>query len=61
MAMHMGNVDPDDLLGKAYDPRIARRLLGTIAPYRARAIAAALCMLGAALTDLILEVFRLGS
>src|SRR5919199_4873971 len=61
MAMHMRNVDPDDLLGKAYDPRIARRLLGTIGPYRARAIAAGLCMLGASLADLILpKIFSVG-
>ncbi len=33
----MQNVDPDDLLGKAYDPRIARRLLGYVRPYRRRA------------------------
>ena len=36
--MMMQNVDPDDLLGKAYDGRIARRLLAYIWPYRAQAI-----------------------
>ena len=36
------NVDPDDLLGKAYDPRIARRLFAFVLPYRRRAIAALL-------------------
>src|SRR5438067_628015 len=40
MAMHMGGVDPDDLLGKAYDSRIAGRLVAFAAPYRARVFGA---------------------
>lgn len=32
--------DPDDLLGKAYDGRIARRLVGQARPYRAKALLA---------------------
>jgi ATP-binding cassette subfamily B multidrug efflux pump len=36
----MMNVDPDDLLGKAYDARIVRRLLAFVRPYRRRAIVA---------------------
>ena len=32
------NVNPDDLLGKAYDGRIARRLLDFLAPYRRRVV-----------------------
>lgn len=32
----MRHMDPDDLLGKAYDPRVARRLLGQVGPYRPR-------------------------
>ena len=33
----MQHVDPDDLLGKAYDPRIARRLAAFVLPYKGRA------------------------
>ncbi|HET8626099.1 MAG TPA: ABC transporter ATP-binding protein [Thermomicrobiales bacterium] len=60
MAMHRG-VDPDDLLGKAYDARIARRLVAFMGPYRWRAIAAIVLVLGAAGADLLLpKVFSLG-
>jgi ATP-binding cassette, subfamily B, multidrug efflux pump len=31
------NIDPDDLIGKAYDARIARRLFAYVLPYRSRA------------------------
>jgi len=34
----MQNLDPDDLLGKAYDARIARRLFAFVLPYRRRAL-----------------------
>ncbi|MGH2533417.1 MAG: ABC transporter ATP-binding protein [Thermomicrobiales bacterium] len=34
----MQHMDPDDLLGKAYDARIARRLIGYVGPYRKRFI-----------------------
>ncbi|MDQ3512898.1 MAG: ABC transporter transmembrane domain-containing protein, partial [Chloroflexota bacterium] len=37
MAMMM-NVDPDDLLGKAYNARVMRRLFAFVLPYRARAL-----------------------
>ena len=33
----MQHVDPDDLIGKAYDARIARRLFAYVLPYRPRA------------------------
>jgi ATP-binding cassette subfamily B multidrug efflux pump len=48
------NVDPDDLLGKAYDPLIARRLFAFILPYRARALAAALFIVVVTVGDLLL-------
>ena len=61
MAMHMGGVDPDDLLGKAYDSRIAGRLVGFAAPYRARVFGAIALMVGASATDLLLpKLFSLG-
>ncbi len=47
-------VDPDDLLGKAYDPLIARRLFAFVLPYRQRAIAALLLILVATVSDLLL-------
>jgi ATP-binding cassette, subfamily B, multidrug efflux pump len=48
------SVDPDDLLGKAYDPRIARQLFGFVLPYRQRAIGALLLILVATVSDLLL-------
>ena len=36
----MQEVDPDDLLGKAYDSRIVRRLAAFMLPYKGRAVAA---------------------
>ena len=33
--------DPDELLGKAYDPQIARRLFAFVLPYRRQALAGA--------------------
>jgi ABC-type multidrug transport system fused ATPase/permease subunit len=48
------NVDPDDLLGKAYDPLIARRLSAFVLPYRRKAIAALLLILVATVSDLLL-------
>lgn len=48
------NVDPDDLLGKAYDPLIARRLAAFVRPYRRRAIGALLLILVATVSDLLL-------
>src|SRR3954451_19024854 len=48
------NVDPDDLLGKAYDPLIARRLFAFVLPYRRRATAALVLILVATVSDLLL-------
>jgi ATP-binding cassette, subfamily B, multidrug efflux pump len=57
----MMNVDPDDLLGKAYDSRIVRRLLGFVHPYRRRAITAvALIALGTGCELMIPKLFSLG-
>ncbi|MGN6564847.1 MAG: ABC transporter ATP-binding protein [Thermomicrobiales bacterium] len=57
----MHNVDPDDLLGKAYDSRIARRLLAFVAPYRLRVAGAIVMMLAMAASDLLLpKIFSLG-
>ncbi|HYO30260.1 MAG TPA: ABC transporter ATP-binding protein [Thermomicrobiales bacterium] len=50
----MQNVDPDDLLGKAYDPRIVRRLAAFVAPYRGRALAALALIVVVTATDLLL-------
>lgn len=50
------NVDPDDLLGKAYDARIVRRLLAYVVPYRGRALAAVAATLLAIGADLMLPV-----
>ncbi len=57
----MQNVDPDDLLGKAYDPRIARRLFGFVLPYRGRGLAALGLIAVATASDLLLpKLFSLG-
>jgi ABC-type multidrug transport system fused ATPase/permease subunit len=59
--MMMNNVDPDDLLGKAYDSRIARRLGAFILPYRARASGVVALMFVVAVSDLLLpKLFSLG-
>lgn len=59
--MMMQNVDPDDLLGKAYDSRIARRLLGFMAPYQARVIGVLVLMVVVAVSDLLVpKIFSLG-
>ncbi|HEU5430302.1 MAG TPA: ABC transporter ATP-binding protein, partial [Thermomicrobiales bacterium] len=50
----IGGVDPDDLLGKAYDPRIARRLFGFVRPYRRRAVGALLLIVVGTVSDLLL-------
>jgi ATP-binding cassette subfamily B multidrug efflux pump len=50
----MQNVDPDDLLGKAYDPRIVRRLAAFVLPYRRRAVAALLLIVVVTTSDLLL-------
>lgn len=53
--------DPDDLLGKAYDSRIASRLVGQARPYRGKALLAiALILLTTALELSIPYLFGLG-
>jgi ABC-type multidrug transport system fused ATPase/permease subunit len=50
----MQHVNPDDLLGKAYDPQIARRLIGFAVPYRRKALLTALAIAVATGSDLLL-------
>ncbi|HEX5498560.1 MAG TPA: ABC transporter ATP-binding protein, partial [Thermomicrobiales bacterium] len=50
----IGGVDPDDLLGKAYDPRVARRLFAFVDPYRRRAVGALLLIAVGTVSDLLL-------
>ena len=50
----MQNVDPDDLLGKAYDPRIVRRLAAFVRPYRGRALTALFLIVVVTAVDLLL-------
>ncbi len=50
----MQNLDPDDLLGKAYDPQIVRRLAAFVLPYRGRALAALLLIVVVTAADLLL-------
>jgi len=52
--MMMNNVDPDDLLGKAYDGRIARRLFAFVWPYRRRVIGVLAAMLLVTGSELLL-------
>ena len=46
--------DPDDLLGKAYDPQIARRLAAFVVPYRRQALIGVGLILVATAADLLL-------
>lgn len=48
------NVDPDDLLGKAYDGRVARRLLSYVLPYKKRAFILIAAAVTAIACDLLL-------
>jgi ATP-binding cassette subfamily B multidrug efflux pump len=53
----MGQIryEPDDLvLGKAYDPKIARRLIGFLTPYRSRVMLITILVLIATAGDLLL-------
>lgn len=50
----MQHVDPDDLLGKAYDSTIARRLFGFVLPYRQKVIFVACLTVLATGSDLAL-------
>ncbi|HEV2109341.1 MAG TPA: ABC transporter ATP-binding protein [Thermomicrobiales bacterium] len=54
MAKSMQNVDPDDLLGKAYDGRVARRLLSFVRPYKRRVLLLVLAAVTAITCDLLL-------
>jgi ATP-binding cassette, subfamily B, multidrug efflux pump len=54
--MKMQHVDPDDLLGKAYDSRIAKRLFGYVLPYRHRGLAVIALTIIATGSDLMLPV-----
>src|SRR4051812_18858835 len=57
----MMNVDPDDLLGKAYDSTIVRRLLGYIKPYQRRAWTAVILIALGTLCELMIpKLFSLG-
>lgn len=57
----MMHVDPDDLLGKAYDSRIARRLGAYVLPYKSRALGIVVLMVIVAVSDLLLpKLFSLG-
>jgi ABC-type multidrug transport system fused ATPase/permease subunit len=57
----MMNVDPDDLLGKAYDSRIARRLGAFVVPYKGRAFGIVVLMVVVSVSDLLLpKLFSLG-
>ena len=49
-----GNYDPDDLLGKAYDSRIARRLTAYLYPYKGQLVASAILITLVTATDLAL-------
>ncbi|TME28436.1 MAG: ABC transporter ATP-binding protein [Chloroflexi bacterium] len=46
-----GNFDEDEILGKAYDARLMRRLLGYLRPYRSLVIVALLIILGISVTE----------
>src|SRR5207249_2149743 len=46
-----GNFDEDEILGKAYDARLMRRLLGYLRPYRGLVIIALLIILGISVTE----------
>lgn len=48
----MAQFDDDEILGKAYDGRLMRRLLRFITPYRRQVAVAMLLLLGAVLVDL---------
>ncbi|MGI8477477.1 MAG: ABC transporter ATP-binding protein [Thermomicrobiales bacterium] len=50
----MQNVDPDDLMGKAYDARVARRLFALMGPYRLRTAATGLLIVLVTASDLLL-------
>lgn len=57
----MQYADPDDILGKAYDSRVARRLARQAVPYRKQLILTAILMITTAIADLALPyLFGLG-
>ena len=57
----MQNVDPDDLLGKAYDPKIVRRIAAFVVPYKRRALGTLGLIVAVTATDLLLpKLFSMG-
>src|SRR2546428_10284235 len=46
-----GSFDEDEILGKAYDARLMRRLLGYLRPYRGLVIVALVILLGLSFAD----------
>ena len=52
----MRKYDPDDLLGKAYDPRIARRLVACAKPYKKQVLMAAAAIIAATAMELLLPI-----
>jgi ABC-type multidrug transport system fused ATPase/permease subunit len=50
----MTEIDPDDLLGKAYDKTIVRRLIGFLLPYRKKALIAVCLIITATFCELAL-------
>ena len=46
-----GSFDEDEILGKAYDARLMRRLLGYLRPYRGLVIVALVIILGISVTE----------
>jgi ABC-type multidrug transport system fused ATPase/permease subunit len=50
----MQHLDPDDLLGKAYDPQIARRLFAFALPYKRNVLLTVLAIIVATGSDLLL-------
>jgi ABC-type multidrug transport system fused ATPase/permease subunit len=50
----MHGPDPDDLLGKAYDPQIARRLIGFLRPYKKRSLGTVLLVATVTASELLI-------
>jgi ABC-type multidrug transport system fused ATPase/permease subunit len=50
----MHGPDPDDLLGKAYDPQIARRLIGFLRPYKKRTVGTVLLVATVTASELLI-------
>ena len=50
--MSANNYHDEEVLGKAYDSRLMRRLLTYVRPYRARLVLAVLLLIGGSLLQL---------